>query len=214
MASSRPFSRTTIRVSLAVFFLSGAAAAQKPTAAALTTLPHLNLPNLLPHLNLPNLMLPDRTLPDVTLPDLGHLTRTSGYIFGGTVTSVARAAAASSGAVATMQITFRVEQAVRGVQTGQILTIHEWAGLWDAGERYHPGEQVMLFLYPPSHLGLTSSIAGSQGRFTIDPSGHIILPPARINAPRPAAGATLRPSSGTTISLRTFLRAIQQAGRE
>ena len=148
------------------------------------------------------------------VPNLIHLTRSSRYIFSGTVTSVGKAVAVTPSDVATMQITFRVEQAVLGVRTGQILTIREWTGLWDAGERYRPGERVMLFLYPPSRLGLTSPVGGAQGRFSVNGSGQIVLPPARISTLSPAPITTARPSSGTAISTKSFVQAIRQAGRE
>ena len=89
-------------------------------------------------------------------PNLRELTRSSGYIFAGTVIAVRRVSATGANEVATMRITFRVEQAIRGVRTGQTLVIREWAGLWESGERYRTGERVLLFLYSPSKLGLTS----------------------------------------------------------
>lgn len=148
------------------------------------------------------------------VPNLGQLTRSSGYIFSGTVTSVGRTVAATPGDVATMRIAFRVEQAVLGVRTGQILTIREWAGLWDAGERYRPGERVMLFLYPPSRLGLTSPVGGWQGRFRIDRNGQILLPPDRMGVLQPAATTAARPASGIAITTKGLVRASRQAGRE
>ena len=81
------------------------------------------------------------------LPRLPHgraLTKSSGYIFAGTVKSVERVAAKGNG-VATVQVTFHVDQAMRGARAGQMLTIREWAGLWQSGERYRPGERVLLF---------------------------------------------------------------------
>jgi hypothetical protein len=107
------------------------------------------------------------------------LARSSGYIFAGTVKSVERAALKRNG-VATVLITFHVDQAMRGVRAGQTLAIREWAGLWESGERYRPGERVLLFLYPPSKLGLTSPVGGPRGRFRIDPSGQVIVNPGRI----------------------------------
>lgn len=191
--------RKTIRSCLVVSVLSGAALAQSSLMAGFAA-----------------------------VPNLSPLTRSSGYIFSGTVTTVGRTAATGiAGDVATMQITFRVEQAIRGVRAGQILTIREWAGLWEAGERYHPGERVMLFLYPPSRLGLTSPVGGSQGRFPIDRSGRVMLPPGGITVPAAAAPiststATARPRSPTPvietqigetkISVENFIREIQQMG--
>jgi hypothetical protein len=119
-------------------------------------------------------------LPDEPyLPHRHPLIRSSGYIFAGTVKSVERAAPKGHG-VATVVINFHVDQAVRGVRTGQTLAIREWAGLWESGERYRPGERVLLFLYPPSKLGLTSPVGGPMGRFKIDPQGRVILNPGPI----------------------------------
>ena len=116
----------------------------------------------------------------------GHpLTLNSGYIFAGTVRSVEQMAPRTPG-VATVQINFHIDEAIRGVRTGQMLAIREWAGLWNSGERYRPGERVLLFLYPPSKLGLTSPVGGAMGRFAVGPRGRVRLPPGRIGLlPRP-----------------------------
>jgi hypothetical protein len=106
---------------------------------------------------------------------LRQLTRNSGYIFAGIVTAVERVAPARPHEVASMRISFRVEHAIRGVRTGETLVIREWAGLWESGERYHRGERVLLFLYRPSKLGLTSPVGGPLGRFPLDSDGWVIL---------------------------------------
>ena len=142
-------------------------------------------------------------------PTLQQLTQRAGYIFSGTVLSVERIQPKSPTEVATVRITFRVDQAVRGVSARQILAIHEWAGLWDSGDRYRRGEQVLLFLYQPSRLGLTSPVNGNYGRFKMDSSGKIMLNAARLQAlqidrqlPIPISGGA------TTISSRDLVRAI------
>jgi hypothetical protein len=84
-------------------------------------------------------------------PSLRQLTRDSGYIFAGRVTAIERVPASATPEVATVKITFQVDQGIRGVRTGQILVIREWGGLWEHGERYRPGEQVLLFLYRPAN---------------------------------------------------------------
>jgi hypothetical protein len=72
------------------------------------------------------------------------------------------------------QITFRVENAMRGVRRGQIIRVSEWGGLWSSGERYTKSEHVLLFLYPKSKLGLTSPVGGRQGRFAVDTAGRVL----------------------------------------
>jgi hypothetical protein len=111
------------------------------------------------------------------------LTHSSGYIFSGTVKAVEGVATGDrdGNSVPTMQITFQVAKAIRGVRSGQTLVVREWAGMWQSGERFQLGERVLLFLYPPSKLGLTSIVGGAMGRFPVDPGGRIIIDPRRIN---------------------------------
>jgi hypothetical protein len=140
------------------------------------------------------------------------LIRSSGYIFAGTVKSVERAAPKGNG-VPTILINFHVDQAMRGVRTGQMLAVREWAGLWESGERYRPGERVLLFLYPPSKLGLTSPVGGPWGRFRIGPDGQVIFDPGRVGflAPHPRIRNRFR---GTQVSPREFVRFFRLAEEE
>ena len=82
----------------------------------------------------------------------------------------------------TVAITFHVENAIRGALPGGTLTISQWIGLWLGGQRYHVGERVFLFLYPPSKLGLTSTVGGSMGRFIVDPRGRVLLSAQHFSA--------------------------------
>jgi hypothetical protein len=149
-----------------------------------------------------------------TAPGLSQLVRNAGYIFTGTVRSIERVVPSGSNEVATMRITFQVGQAIRGVQAGQTLVIHEWAGLWESGPRYRRGEHILLFLYHPSRLGLTSTVGGPMGRFNVDQNGQVILRQTEIDALWPSSvGAVLRPG-GTAIRTQDFARAIQLAGRQ
>jgi hypothetical protein len=146
------------------------------------------------------------------ISSLRMLSQNSGYIFDGTVLSV-QAAQADANEVATVQITLRIEQAMRGTRAGQILTIREWAGLWNSGQRYHPGERLLLFLYSPSSLGLTSPVGGASGRFAVDSGGSVIengrLPALPLD---PASRAQLRERK--RVNARTLVLAIQRADAE
>jgi hypothetical protein len=148
----------------------------------------------------------------LSTPNLRRLTRQSGYIFAGTVTAVERVA--SSKTVPIMRITFRVDQAMRGLRDGQICIIHEWAGLWESGERYRRGERVLLFLYRPSKLGLTSPVAGQQGRFELDSSGMVILRQEQIAVVVAHSIFTDAPARNDRLSVADFTRAIHQAEEE
>jgi hypothetical protein len=160
------------------------------------------------------------------ISSLRLLTRNSGYIFDGTVLSVERVAETEPGGVWAVQITFRVEQAIRGVRNGQVLTVREWAGLWNSGARYRSGERLLLFLYPPSKLGLTSPVGGPLGRFAVDRGGNVIFDNARLAAlflslgqtqssqtsPDPALRAKL--TGQNRLNSRTLALAIQSMARE
>ena len=153
----------------------------------------------------------DQQLPAIS--SLRVLTQNSGYIFDGTVLSV-QAVPNDDHDLATVQITFRVEQAIRGTRAGQILTIREWAGLWNSGERYHPGERLLLFLYSPSSLGLTSPVGGPAGRFAVDSGGNAVIENGRLPALPldPASRARLRERK--RINARALVVAIQHADAE
>jgi hypothetical protein len=141
------------------------------------------------------------------------LIRSSGYIFAGTVKSVERVVPKGSG-VATVSVNFHVDEGIRGIRTGQTLVIHEWAGLWESGERYRPGERVLLFLYPPSKLGLTSPVGGPMGRFRMGPDGRVIFDPGGIVLPAPHPGVRGRLRGPTRVSPREFVRFVRLAEEE
>jgi hypothetical protein len=141
------------------------------------------------------------------------LTRSSGYIFAGTVKSIERVAPKGN-SVATVQISFHVDQAMQGARTGQMLTIREWAGLWQSDERYRLGERVLLFLYPPSKLGLTSPVRGPLGRFRIGPDGRVVLNPGRIGVRVRRPGIADRLRGRTSISPGELVRFFRSAEEE
>jgi hypothetical protein len=134
----------------------------------------------------------------------------AGIIFSGRVTSVSRTPLPTGESPPSTAVTFQVDQAVRGVLPGQNLTIHEWAGLWDRGERYRVGERVMLFLYSPSKLGLTSPVAGATGRFAVDAQGKILLNQQHSESfmTDPILGRK------TVVPYQDFVVAVRRSGRE
>src|SRR5712691_4374662 len=130
-----------------------------------------------------------------------EITRPAGAIFAGVVTAVRPTPLVKLNELQTMEISFHVDHAIRGVRAGSILTIHEWAGLWSIGERYRLGEHVLLFLYPPSKLGLTSPVGGAYGRLQIDAKRRVDL--------KSASAAEVR-----TVELKTFAAALRCAAQE
>jgi hypothetical protein len=148
------------------------------------------------------------------IPKLHLLASKAGYVFSGTVKSVDRILPRDASSVPVMRITFHVDRGFVGVRSGQDLVISECVCLWQLGESYLPGEKVMLFLYPPSKLGLTSPVGGLSGRFNIDPGGRIIIDPGRIGIDPPHRFA--RPQAPKPIFLTPddFARALRHALEE
>jgi hypothetical protein len=151
---------------------------------------------------------PARPVPPPGTIGFFQIARAAGTIFSGTVTAVVRHPPTPRQPVETVAITFRVERAIRGATPGENLTISQWIGLWSGGQRYRVGERALLFLYPPSKLGLTSCVASLMGRFSIDPIGHVLLSQQHLLAfgADPVLGGKLQ------ISFRDLALAVRRAG--
>ena len=120
-------------------------------------------------------------------PQWKQLSRQAGMIFAGTVLSTApqiapnpavvtqavASQAADPGMVPAVQLSFRVDTAIAGVEQGQILTIREWVGARSLHRPLHSGQHILIFLYPTSRLGLTSPVAGSLGQVALDANGNV-----------------------------------------
>ncbi len=158
------------------------------------------------------IQIPARTPAPPSAPTLLQLTQKAGYIFSGTVLSVERVQPKALDEVATVRVTFRVNQAVRGVASRQVFSIREWAGLWDSGDRYRPGQQVVLFLYRPSKLGLTSPVNGNFGRFKLDDHGTMLLDARRLAALQIETPVSPTPATKGKVPMdsRDLLRAIRK----
>jgi hypothetical protein len=141
-----------------------------------------------------------------------QITQRAGFIFVGRVASVAAVAPLAPGTVRTVEITFQVEQAIRGTRAGETLTIREWPGLWRGEERYRVGQRMLLVLYPPSKVGLTSPVGGAAGRFAVDRSGRVVLSP--IQQQWLNAGAAISPDEGHRLPLRDLAGAVRRAAKE
>jgi len=142
--------------------------------------------------------------------NLSQLAKVAGIIFSGTVTGITPHEPTAAAGVQTIAVTFHVEKAIRGVTVGQDLTISQWMGLWYSGQRYAIGEHVLLFLYAPSKLGLTSCVGGPIGRFTVDSSGEVFLSSGQLPLflKDPALGGRSR------VPLSDFASAVRQAREE
>lgn len=152
---------------------------------------------------------------------MAKLARPAGIVFSGAVVRVEREQDAS-GRPASVRVTFRVDEAVRGCYAGETIEVAEWAELWVRHDRYRVGQQVLLFLYPRNAAGLTSPVSGNLGVFVVDPDGLLRLTPQQAvllssqPGERPAPGESNLPSSAHA-GLRSFpkaretMRAIREA---
>jgi len=100
--------------------------------------------------------------------------RRAGMIFAGTVISAATPSAQYSAAAPTVEFRFRVDRAIAGVDSGQILTVQEWTGALPNQRPMSRGQHFLVFFYPPSRLGLTSPVGGAHGLIALDAGGTYV----------------------------------------
>jgi hypothetical protein len=153
-----------------------------------------------------------------------QLARRAGMIFAGTVLDVGPATATPQAgqpdrSFPAMDLTFRVDRPIAGVEPGQVLTVHEWTGAWSLQRPMRRGEHLLIFLYPPSRLGLTSPVGGWRGQIELDAGGQNVLGPGLIAPPGLQSGpaAALLPArnlASVTVSVMQLERAIRAARGE
>jgi len=107
-------------------------------------------------------------------PRWKQVSRSAGMIFSGTVLGVETQPAGKDGPLPLILTKFRVDRAIVGVQAGQVLTVREWAGAWSSHRAMRVGQRLLIFLYPPSRLGLTSPVGGTLGQVVLGSRGEIV----------------------------------------
>ncbi len=171
---------------------------------------------------------PDQVVAERVLgPQWKQRSRRAGLIFAGTVLAAAPSTGTAQpaeppgttpGTAVEITLSLRVDTAIAGVQPGQVLTIHEWAG---ARNMYWPmmkGQHVLIFLYPPSRLGLTSPVGGSRGQIILDPAGKNVAdhdpqaaaPMGLRNASSPQPRVTLSKESVSVVQLERAIRSARE----
>ena len=154
-------------------------------------------------------------------PHWQQLSRRAGLIFTGTVLSGQMQSARMDRPVPSVALRFRVDHGIAGATSGDTLTIHEWVGARTLHPPMRPGDRLLLFLYPPSRLGLTSPIGGAQGQIRLDATGRNVVAAqsaAVLNAAQEAqstSSAARRPAVGAVghslVSVDQLERAIRSA---
>jgi cell division septation protein DedD len=149
-------------------------------------------------------------------PEWKQLSRAAGMVFAGTVLSTAAPPNTKDQAIPAVEVKFRVDRAIAGARQGEVLTIREWAGAWSRQRELRPGQRVLLFLYPPSRLGLTSPVGGPLGQLALSGKGEIVVPPAHVSvvSPKSALPVPPQPVPATAIRLGQLERAIRGARKE
>jgi len=97
-----------------------------------------------------------------------QMAQSASIIFVGEVLEVRRpvgaAGSSEDAAEGVVEVDFRVDQPVLGVQGNSAYTLREWSGLWAGGmERYRSGQRLLMLLRAPNAAGLTSPVHGSEG---------------------------------------------------
>jgi hypothetical protein len=148
-------------------------------------------------------------------PEWKHLSRAAGMVFAGTVLGAAQPATQNQ-AIPMIEVKFRVDRAIAGVHQGEVLTIREWADAWSRQRELRPGQRVLLFMYPPSRLGLTSPVGGPLGQIALSGNGDSVAPPAQVPAVSPTSALPVSslPVPETAIRLDQLERAIRAARKE
>ena len=151
-------------------------------------------------------------------PRWRQISRSAGKVFAGTVLSVEMQLATKGRPIPSLEVKLRVDHGIAGVQTRQTITLREWAGAASTHRAMRGGQHVLLFLYPPSRLGLTSPVGGALGQIALDASGKNVARPIPIVAgnlhnsrfPGPARAAV----SPQIVSVSQLERAIRSARKE
>jgi hypothetical protein len=113
---------------------------------------------------------PVQTVEDV----LRQFSDKAGVVFVGQVLEIHRLndQATASG---TVEVRFRVDQAILGCAAGAPYVLREWGGLWAAdSHRYHIGQRLLMFLYAPNAFGISSPVNGLDGAIPIRQGGTAI----------------------------------------
>jgi hypothetical protein len=105
--------------------------------------------------------------PQDIITALHQMADRAGVIFVGRVAGVQRrdGGGAASGVV---EVTFEVDQAVRGCAVGAPFVLREWAGLWEGDDqRYRVGQRLLMLLHAPNGAGFSSPVDGMDGAIPV-----------------------------------------------
>lgn len=101
-----------------------------------------------------------------TTSKVQQIASQAAIVFRGQVVAVEQNSPRAPDEISETRVTFRVDDGVRGVARGQLLTIRQWNV---APDEYRVGESLILFLHAPSsELGFSSPVGGRLGHMRVD----------------------------------------------
>jgi hypothetical protein len=157
---------------------------------------------------------PLKSVPPVSsVSSLQFLTARAGLIFAGTVLSLQCVRPSRPNETESVEVRFRVDQPVRGASLGPIVRIREWGGLWVGRPPYLAGQRLMVFLYLPSRLGLTSLVTGI-GNFPVDRQGWLQPSPAQQKMLDESGVLSRIPVRGGRMTVRDFAQILRTRAAE
>lgn len=109
-----------------------------------------------------------------TVPvNLEEIVKDSGKIFAGKCLKVEEIENDSESKLEVVKYTFKVTEAIKGVNKNQEKIIFKQWRPTVRGNSYEVGKKYVLFLFPESSRGLTSPVGLSQGLFDVNEKGFI-----------------------------------------
>jgi hypothetical protein len=103
----------------------------------------------------------DVATPQDIVTALHQMVDKAGVIFVGRVAEIRRL---DGGGVASgiVDVTFEVDQGIRGCAAGTPFVLREWAGLWEGDDqRYRVGQRLLMLLHAPNAAGMSSPVDDS-----------------------------------------------------
>jgi hypothetical protein len=167
--------------------------------------------------------------------DLATMAERAGTIVSGRIVQLRPGSHPKYPNVGALFVTVKVNEMMKGTPAEK-LTFMQFSGRAAASERgkslslaqtlpdlptYRVGEEVVLFLYPPSSVGFTSPVGGSQGMFIIhrDPNqpasviseggNRSLAVPGALPSRLPGDQQNLLRHPGDAMDLRTFSAAVK-----
>ena len=116
-----------------------------------------------------------QTAPPQSVEDALHwMSDRAAVVFVGQVTAVRRVDGGATGP-GVVEVSFHVDQAVRGCAAGGTYVLREWAGLWAANDaRFRVGQRRLMMLHAPGPGGMSSPVGGMDGAIPVHGVGKAV----------------------------------------